>query len=66
MCSKCAFEEHSDHKSAVSDISKVQVGDYLEKMNVKIMEKISNLIKLQEAGLYIKSGKATATEFIEY
>ena len=30
------------------------------------MEKINNLIKLQEAGLYIKSGKATATEFIEY
>ncbi len=47
MCSRCAFEEHSDHKSAVSDITKVQVGEYLEKMNAKIKEKIDYLIKLQ-------------------
>jgi hypothetical protein len=36
VCAKCAFEEHSDHKSAVKDISDVQVGEYLELMNVKI------------------------------
>jgi hypothetical protein len=45
-------------------MSNVQVGEYLEKMNVKIQERIDYLIKLQETGVFIKSGKATATQFI--
>lgn len=35
-------------------------------MNERIQEKIAKLEKMKEAGLFIMTGKASATKFIEY
>lgn len=66
MCPNCAFEDHADHKTAVASITEVKVEAYVDTINAKIDEKIDLLIKLKQLGLLIKSGRASAKQFIEF